>query len=299
MHYFTYRLIFLATAALLMMSSCTKDAVEHPPPSIQFVLGEGYVSKDTTIAFGSPFRIGIQASNPSVNLTNFIIKLEGEILETVLDSGMNTPSLSYEKTWLKGLEEKEIWRFIIRDRDGKSSEISVAVSKSPDTQFGPVHYAQDIHLGAQLHDAGSFFSLTSYEVYDLEQAFLNQTIMDLCYYYDFIDTDENTVASPGANIDETVYPGEHGLIHWDTRRTARFKKIDITADDFYAATNDSLLVVSYGQSDGNRKAKNLTAGDIFSFKNEDGRMGMFLVNFTSGTDQGDIRLDIKIQDQTK
>ena len=63
------------------------------------------------------YKIGINASNPNVNLTNFIIKIESDEIETVLDSGMNTASLHFERTLVKGIKdiEKLINREIPKD----------------------------------------------------------------------------------------------------------------------------------------------------------------------------------------
>jgi len=73
-----------------------------------------------------------------------------------------------------------------------------------------------------------------------------------------------TIASPGANIDNSVFPGTSGLSNWAIRKTSRFKTANITEQDFMNATNDSLLIVVYGQSDGNRKAK-IFNQEIFFF----------------------------------
>jgi len=151
-------------------------------------------------------------------------------------------------------------------------------------------------MGAQNNSIGSFYSLAEDSVYTLNTAYENQYKIDLCYYYDFIETDENTIASPGASIDESVYPGVNGLSNWTNRRTTRFKLTNITEVEFLNAHNDSLLIGAYGQSDGKRKAKNLQTGNIFSFKNEDGRIGLFRVNSVSGMDAGIVNISIKIQE---
>ncbi len=301
MHSLSYRststtLLSILFVTLIAFTSCQKEKANYPPPSISFITDNGYVYQDTLLALGETFTIGIVAQNLNVNLTNFIVHLESDALETVVDSGMNTASLFYEKTWTKGIQENEKWHFIIRDRDGKSAEISLSIAKSESSDFGPILHQPSVDLGAQNNPAGSFHSLSQGSVYPLDAAYLNQESIDLCYYYDFIDTDENTIASPGANIDGSVYPGEHTLSNWLIRRTTRFKKTALTEDNFYGASHDSLLIASYGQSDGNRKAKNLTKGDIFSFKNEDGRIGLFLVKDISGTDEGHINIAIKIQE---
>lgn len=290
------RLLTILILGLATVYSCEKEKIDHPPPSISFISDSGFVFSDTILSFGETFKVGIDAHNPNINLTNFIIKVESDIIETYLDSGMNTPIIHFEKTLVKGIKESEKWIFIIRDRDGKSNEISVNIIKDSTSSYGNINYFPSVELGAQNNSTGSFYSLTEGSVFVLNSAFENQNKIDLCYYYDFIDTDENTIASPGANIDASVFPGTDGLLNWTTRRTSRFKTVNITNEDFLSATNDSLLVVAYGQSDGNRKAKNLQAGSIFSFKNEDGKVGLFKINSVLGTDDGTINVSIKVQE---
>ncbi len=290
------RLLIIFTLVLTVIIGCEKETINHPPPTINFVTDTGYVYTDTILALGETFKVGIIAENPNVNLTNFIIKVESDTLEVFLDSGMNTPTLNYEKTLVKGIKDSEKWIFIIRDRDGKSDEISFNILMDSSSTYGNINYFQSIDLGAQNNSIGSFYSLDEDSVYILETAFNNQNKIDLCYFYDFIDIDENTIASPGANIDESVYPGESGLSNWSTRRTSRFKIANISEEDFLNATNDSLLLAVYGQSEGNRKAKNLQDGIIISFKNNNGKVGLFKVNSVLGTDAGTINISIKVQE---
>ena len=298
-HYISLRMNKLLTILVLLIfviSACKKEESNHPPPSIRFVTESGFVYHDTTLALGETFKIGILADNPNVNLTNFIIRVESDIIETFLDSGMNAASLDYEKVFTKGIKNSEKWTFIIRDRDLKSSEISINIKRDTSSAYGNIVYFPAVEMGAQNNITSSFYSLSEGEVYTLEVAYLNQDIIDLCYFYDFIDTDENTIASPGANIDASVYPGDSGLDNWSTRRTTRFKFTELTEEEFENATNDSLLIATYGQSEGKRKAKNLQSGNIFSFKNQDGKTGLFLVHSVIGTDEGTINISIKVQE---
>ena len=291
------KLLIVISSVFIVISGCEKEKIDHLPPTINFVMDSGFVYTDTTLALGESFKVGIIAENPNVNLTNFLIKVETDTLEVFLDSGMNIPILDYEKTLVKGIKNSEKWIFIIRDRDGKSNETSFNIFLDSTSAYGNINYFPVVELGAQNNSIGSFYSLTEDSVYNLETAFTNQSKIDLCYYYDFIETDENTIASPGANIDESVYPGENGLSNWQIRRTSRFKlATNISEEDFLNATNDSLLLAVYGQSDGNRKAKNLHDGIIYSFKNEDGKVGLFKVNSVTGTDNGIINISIKVQE---
>ncbi|MFC2111090.1 hypothetical protein ACFLQ5_01420 [Bacteroidota bacterium] len=168
--------------------------------------------------------------------------------------------------------------------------------KDSSSSFGNIKYYNNVELGAQNNITGSFYSLYDDSVYNLTNAYANQNKIDVCYYYDLINTDENTIASAGANIDASVYPGPNALANWSIKRTSRFKTSGISGNDFLTANNDSLLIVEYGQSDGTRKAKNLKSGDIFSFKNEDGKIGLFKVNSVNGTDAGTINISIKVQE---
>jgi len=76
---------------------CRKEKVNYPSPLIQFVTDSGFVFSDTILALGQPFKVGINATNPKVNLTNFIIKVDSDENEIYLDSGMNTPNLYFER----------------------------------------------------------------------------------------------------------------------------------------------------------------------------------------------------------
>lgn len=286
--------IFLLS--ILLFSACEKEENNHPAPSIHFVSESGFVYQDTTLALGETFTIGILADNPNVKLTNFIIRVESDVIETFLDSGMNTASLDYQNVFTKGIKDSEKWTFIIRDKDSKSAEISLNIKRDTSSTYGDIDYFPAVEMGAQNNIISSFYSLSKGEVYTLEEAFQNQDVIDLCYFYDFIDTDENTIASPGANIDASVYPGENELSNWTTRRTTRFKLTDLTEEEFENATNDSLLIATYGQSEGNRKAKNLQSGNIFSFKNQDGKTGLFHVHSVIGTDEGTVNISIKVQE---
>jgi len=63
------------------------------------------------------------------------------------------------------------------------------------------------------------------------------------------------------------------LSNWAIRKTSRFKTANITEQDFMNATNDSLLIVVYGQSDGNRKAKKSSIRKYFSLKMKMEKLG--------------------------
>ncbi len=69
----------------------------------------------------------------------------------------------------------------------------------------------------------------------------------------------------------------------------------LSENDFISAINDSLLIATYGISSGYRKAKNLSPGDIYSFKTNRGKTGLFRVLNVNGNENGDIEIAVKIQ----
>ena len=61
------------------------------------------------------------------------------------------------------------------------------------------------------------------------------------------------------------------------------------------AGNDSIIIANYNEGEARRKAKNLAPDDIYTFRTQSGRLGMFLVKEVNGTAAGDIVIQIKTQ----
>lgn len=280
---------------LLLLSSCEKNDQAELPPSIQLINQTGIISTDTTIAFGDLMTFTIKATGGSTNLTNLYVLRSGTQMDQTraLDTSMNLLSFEIDKSFTKNLADEEYFTFIIRDKNRLSDSVSVIIHRDSTTDFGPILYIESMVMSAQnLQIPGSFFSIEK-GVQNQNQAFQNQEIIDLLYYY--YGEDENVIASPGANIESGVFVGD--LDDWTTRRTTRFIELDLPAEDFYTAENDSLLVVSYNEGSGKRKAKNLTPGKTFSFKTQDSKFGIFRILEVEGTDAGTIKMDLKIQDK--
>lgn len=286
----TWFFALLFCSGIFLFLSCGKDDEKEVNPTLSFVVSPGYLSHDSTLAVGASVNVGILAEKGSANLTNFIIKVNNEVY---LDSGMNTASMNFVRKISKGLDSLETWTFIIRDKNGNSASVSFNLLKSQTSAFGEVNEYQSLLLGAQNNTStGSFFSFISKKVYTLSEAFQKQDSIDLVYYY---GSEGNTIASPGANIETGVFTGSAALENWSVRRTTRFKTAGFTQTEFETMANDSLLIASYGISEGNRKAKYLTSGNIYVFKTQSGKYGVFLVKTVNGTADGNIEIAVKIQ----
>jgi len=290
---------FILFASILLFNSCEKeDSVKGPNPTIRILSDPAYVSSDSIISVGKIFTVGINAEYNGYNmLTNFIVKINGE---RYIDIGIYKESYFKEVEITKGLEDIEEIEFIIRDIKGNSDSTSLTITKNPDIIYGKVIEYSNIKLGAQNNtEFGSFLSLENGIVYSLEGGYNNSELINIVAYYDDFDKlEEWIIASPGANIGESVFPGEFALSNWETINTTRYPSsaIDVTVEEFDNAQNDSILLVhSFAFDSGKRKCKYLEAGDIFSFVREDNLIGMFKVVSTSGTNSGSIVVDFKIQ----
>ncbi|MBU1010258.1 MAG: hypothetical protein KKD74_08995 [Bacteroidetes bacterium] len=294
-------LLSLSIILVWITAGCSKDLPSlAPKPGIHFITDSGYVFHDTTLLIGQTIRIGIEANaNGSYPLTQLSIIALADNQVMAIDSGIYTNRLSYSGFVTKGISATESWRFYVRDRGGNQSDtISLTLHTDEASVFGPITTVPSLEMTAQNHlDARSFYSLAQNSTYSLESAYINQEFIDLLYYYDAIETDANTIASPGANIDASVFPGEFGPANWTTRHTVRFiQRPLLTPADFNACQNDSLILANtFVFSSGYRKAKNLAVDQVYAFVTEAGLKGIFQVTQLEGQDEGSITVSIKMQ----
>lgn len=285
-----HTLVIFALLSALLHVSCKKDPVPVPPALI-LLNSPGAISQDTQAAMGDTLHFHLQAMMGSEKLTLLKVKINGQ---TSKDSSFSSEGFTLHLVMVKGADTLETIQFMVRDRQSQEASVTVNISLNGGVTWGPLVRLQNLELGAQNNTSvGGFFSFADTMVRTLPDAFLHQGVVDLIYYFEA--GDENTLASPGANLSATIFTGPYALTQWSTLRTTRFKKITLTPQQFQGCQNDSLLIASYGTGDGNRKAKNLAAGDYFSFKTDDGRFGIVSVNSVSGSDSGVILIDLIAQ----
>jgi hypothetical protein len=293
--------MFLITGIFFIISCETaEDIEEYPNPTISLKSENGYCSNDTSLLINDSVKIGIIAETQSLDaLTHFnkTIILDTQI--TTIDSGFYSNTFEYEKILTKGIADIETWSFYVKDRNGRKSDIiSINLYKDSASIFGEIAQIPSIVFGAQNNNNyGSFYSLLDQQIYTQSLAFENQSLINLLYFYDLIEADANTISSPGANIDDSVFPGQTGLANWTENNTTRFILFEnILVEEFDKCQNDSLILANSFEFDsGKRKAKNLASDDIYSFVTEDGKNGLFKVIEVIGLEEGEIEISIKMQ----
>ena len=292
------KLVLIFVLLTVFLAACDKDdSSVQLNPTINFIQDSGYTWQDSTLLVGETMKIGIQATSQSdVVLTNFNYTITSDLGTVSVDSGIYTQDFLYEKIISKSFAETENWTFTIRDKDGRPASLSLNLFKADSSAWNEILYVGNIILGAQNStEYGSFFSWEFLTNYSVNTAFQSQASTHLLYYYDFIDTDENTISSPGANIDPSVYSADEGPHNWVDRNTSRFVLTDLSEQEFISCDNDSLILANnFEFNAGKRKAKNLKAGDVYAF-NDNNKKGLFLVHEVVGTDEGYVEFSIKMQ----
>ncbi len=288
--------LFTVALIIIFFAACKKK--ETIPPSIYLTTESGYVFKDSVMAVGKNFKVQLNAEfGGDANITNIIIRNEHDgIVTNYFDTGVNNETIRISKILTKGVYNNEKWTFIAIDKNGGNASVSFVTTKDPTSLYGNIRHI-DATMGAQGSTLyGSFLSLISGQYFFLDSAFAHQDSIEMCYYYDITSSDANTIASPNANIDPSIYTGAAALDNWTLKNETRYYKTTLTYADFTAAANDSLLLVAYSEINGKRKAKNLVAGDIYAFKTAHSKYGLFHVEQVTGLDTGSVNVNILIQE---
>lgn len=302
MHYQTYPmkmkkkklfLNLLLFACIAFVYSCGKeDASSHINPTLSLKYGGIYTSSDTTLSEGLQITIGVSASsNGGSNLTNLIVCSNDTLI--LLNHGFNANSLNKDFTISKNSALHENIKITIKNSIGLSKSYVFKLTKGANN-WHEINRYNNISLGAQSNTSfGSFLSLGSGEVFIQDSAFLHQNIIDLLYYHNTVDF--STLASPGASI-AGIFLGNSSPDMWTIKNTCYFGRtaINVSPEDFANAQNDS-LILSNRFVDSGRKAKNLTAGQVWSFQTPTGSFGLIKINNVVTGSAGYVNFDLQIQ----
>ncbi|MHC1702415.1 MAG: hypothetical protein AB9846_00780 [Tenuifilaceae bacterium] len=288
------RILLIVACLGISGISCSKSEVNAGSPTIELLSGENLITKDTTAFEAATLNFKIHCSwNGENTLTNLIVSNNETRL---IDEGMNFKEFERNIDFAKSSYEVDSITFTIRDIIGNSASTSLKIEKKSGSGGGDLVRYNNINVDAQnVPNSKSFIALSNGVTYSLQEAFGIQQNITLTYYYDALSSDANTLASPGANIDASVFSGTYGLSNWTTKNTIRYVKITLTQQQFEAIIDPVFVVNSYG-SVGNRKAKNLAVGDVYSFKDEStGKYGILRISNVTGQDAGKIILSIVVQ----
>lgn len=280
--------------AVFAFSNCTKD--EDDPivmPSLVLKSETGYISQNTTASYGDTLRFSVIAkSNGKDNLVKFKVEANNIIM---LDSTINTTEFNFNFYTIKGIADTEEWVITVTDISGNSFNKTVTITAN----FGEINSFTTVLMGAQDNvEVESFLSLSHNlaTLYFQAQAFQNQADIDMFCFFENNEESQNmmSLAAPGTGIDG-IFSGATAPENYEIKNTTYFVKTSLTAAEFDAAQNDALILDSYDPDNKYRKAKLLTAGDVYSFKLQSGLFGLLKVIAVDGEETGTLELSIKVQ----
>jgi biopolymer transport protein ExbD len=264
-------LLFLSSATFL--TSCQKDEVLNPEPSINFKGGSTYTSADVSIKAGESITVGINAAQ------NADTKSKLKTFTVVLTQN-NTPVTLINNTLDENQEAVYSQDFVITfpnvgevslvarvtDADGKFAEVSfkvtveqagVAVKKKTNVEFGSFNDA-----------IGSFYATSNETVYTISGAANNQAIVNIIFFKGSVNG--NTLAAPDDTDAATI--DEFNLDTWTTKKKTRFIKVSMTAAEF-DAIGSVYSFPEFSDASASSKANQLAAGNVIYFKTEEGKRG--------------------------
>ena len=306
-HIFSISIILILS--VFIFNGCKKDK-EKSPPTISFKIGTAYTQNGAVVMVGHKLFFGIQAEGVSDAITNFTIKkvLDNGTVITVMDTGMYSSTLNLDKIFYQNVESKATWTFTVMDRNRMTAEISMVVYKDPNSTFGGIYFYPSITLGYQNNTSyGHFLNPSTGIVYSADSATAHSNLVDILIYY-INNANSNNLPSPvlsspgemdnASTEAQAFYPY---IANWTRNYTLwdisfdNGNNVPLTSNDFYAAQNDSLLIVSYHSVWGKKKFRWGTAGKIVPFQTAAGKFGLVYIAKADSTDTGIMKLAIKIQ----
>lgn len=126
-------------------------------------------------------------------------------------------------------------------------------------------------LGAQDNtETSGFLSFTQNAVYTIDEAAQNQADIDIFCFYE--EGNDIAFGGPQSNISGIFGDGDNDPVNWEVQNETRFYQLeDVTVADFDAIENgDEAIATYYNEDEGRRKAKMLTADQIWSLKTKIG-----------------------------
>lgn len=284
---------FALIAAPLVFTSCSKDDNDPVPPTITFKQGAGYISANTSAAYGDTLNIGITAkSNGTDKLVKFQVFANGLSL---IDSTINNTDFAVEFYLVKSILDKEVWKFVTTDIAGNTTSDSITITGN----FGEIQSYGSLTIGAQNNTTEKgflSFSNSAASLYTQDEAFNHQADIDMFLFYENTASHVNlmTLAAPGSNI-SGIFTGATAPDQYTTKNITFFVKTSLTAAQFDAVQNDAIILASYDPNNQFKKAKLLTVGEVYAFKLASGKFGLYKVVSTQGVEDGTLEIAVKIQ----
>ncbi|MDD4644875.1 MAG: hypothetical protein PHY99_02695 [Bacteroidales bacterium] len=270
--------------------SCSKD---NGSPTIKFIAGQEFTGKDTVMLVADTLPVTVEISwNGTDVLETLEVRLDDATMQSVT---VNETKATFDINLIKGAAQSEKWSFVVIDKSDNQAQINITLTKDPNSIYGAVTYNQSVNMGAQANSTKhGFLSLQTNQYFTLDQAFTNQPLIDLIYYSN--QSTQATLASPGSDIPDGLYPGYKDITTWTIRNITHFLKTNWSTQDFASISTDAPIIKGWTDLASQLKADNLAANQVWLFKLKSGKLGALLVSQIVAGDTGEIVFSVKMQE---
>ena len=288
-------LLLSAIAGTVFFASCTKDETTASTATVAYSTptdGKATVAADSIV--GVAFTVTSPEELKSFSATVAYDGAAAVAFGTDSTIAKNTKTFSFVGVLkARSVAGTEVYTYTFTDTKGATTKAVVTLTVTAAAEKVVTYTAK--LLGGQSAAAGSFFNSSEGLVYSQADAKTNAGKVDILYFYGA--TNMATIASPDDADAGTIYNNSStGLQTWSTRNATKFKTSTVTAAQFDAitATNDAVIIAAAaGAAD--TKSNKLASGSVFAFVTASGKKGLIKVTAVTGTQDGNITIDVKVQ----
>jgi len=271
-----------------------EDVTQDEAPTLEFI-GGNYIDEDATVEPGAALAFSWIATKGSSNLASFTIERDNITLAGYPVE--NIPNDSYQATATLEAPQNEgayVYEFIVTDNNDLTASESFTITVE---QTGGAINTWTKTLGSWSSITGSSFASITGEVYQIDEAKANSTLIDFLYYYGASNL--ATLAAPDDADAADVFTGNSGVATWTTRNSTKFKATSLTAAEFDAVADD-LLIVSNATGAAASTEHPLEVGDVVAFitdadKTGGSKMGLIKVAAIATGAGGTMDIVVKVQ----
>jgi hypothetical protein len=294
-------LIFLSAiliSSVTFLSSCTEENTPADlPPTISFVAGAGYISADATVDVSTNFVIKVLAEANTTSASKIasigITRISNNQVIGDTTFTFNDATITFEITFVSlAVVGTETIEFKATDKDGQDATISLDITTQQQAG-GPIDTWSEKLLGSWNNPTGSSFASINGNVYTLDQAFANQSLIDYMYWWG-ASTSATIGAPDDANAALVFNTGDYKLDNWTTKNATRFKTTTVSVAAFDAMA-DATDIIDIATGADQTRIGTLAADQVIAFVTVTGKHGLIKINsITTGSD-GSMTVDVKVE----
>lgn len=279
------------TIAGILITGCKKEEI-RPAPTIAFHTGSDFISSDASVFAGDTVLIGIKCSwNGTDAIKILSLYANNSMVGNYQISEQNAHGFEHGFIIIKTDAPTELWVFEVTDSQGEKSSVSLTLTVD---NSGGIILNFESTIGAQDNTTEyGYYSSTTHSNYNATDAQTNYDKIDFLGAYDV--TNAFLLLSPAAPVLPEPYLTE--MSDWTSKNNTLFCSTTMSPEQFDFINRDNLLINSFSTNvaDQKNEAKKLVIDDVYSFKTNSGKYGLFKVTSVTSGITGKVTIDIKIQ----